>query len=151
MTPARLVAAYRHTIRLYPRSFRDEFGDDLVQLFEDQLADEPAVRVVTRTVLDLALSVPHRHLESDMRMTRTTVLPLLFFVAALSSLVVGLVDTAAYSLFGLFVFSITFLVIDLLTPGKLGDTLIEDRFHPAVIVSSVSNIAIAIVISSAIY
>lgn len=71
--------------------------------------------------------------------------------SASDDLVVGLVDTAAYSLFGLFVFSITFLVIDLLTPGKLGDTLIEDRFHPAVIVSSVSNIAIAIVISSAIY
>lgn len=71
--------------------------------------------------------------------------------SASDDLAVGLVDTAAYSLFGLFVFSITFLVIDLLTPGKLGDTLIEDRFHPAVIVSSVANIAIAIVISSAIY
>jgi uncharacterized membrane protein YjfL (UPF0719 family) len=71
--------------------------------------------------------------------------------SASDDLVVGLVDTAAYSLFGLFMFSITFLVIDLLTPGKLGATLIEDNFHPAVIVSSVSNIAIAIVIAASIY
>ncbi len=71
--------------------------------------------------------------------------------SASDDLVTGLVDTAAYSLFGIFVFSITFLVIDVLTPGKLGDTLIEDRFHPAVIVSSVANIAIAIVIAASIY
>ena len=71
--------------------------------------------------------------------------------SASDDLVVGLVDTAAYSLFGIFMFSITFLVIDVLTPGKLGDTIIEDRFHPAVIVSSVANLAIAIVIAASIY
>lgn len=71
--------------------------------------------------------------------------------SASDDLVVGMIDTAAYSLFGIFVFSVTFLVIDVLTPGKLGDTLIEDRFHPAVIVSSVANIAIAIVIAASIY
>jgi hypothetical protein len=91
MSPNRLVSAYRHTIRLYPRPFREEFGDDLVQLFADQLADERAARVVTRTTLDLALSVPQRHLESDMHVTRTSVLPIVFFALALSSLVVGLV------------------------------------------------------------
>jgi hypothetical protein len=91
MTTARLVTAYRLAIRLYPRAFRDEFGDDLVQLFADQLADERAPRIVARTVLDLALSVPQRHLESDMRTTRSSILPVVFFVAALSSLAVGLV------------------------------------------------------------
>lgn len=90
MSTNRLVNAYRHTIRLYPRSFRDEFGDDLVGLFADQLADERAARVVTRTILDLALSVPQRHLESDMHLTRTSVLPVVFFALALASLVVGL-------------------------------------------------------------
>ena len=91
MTTNRLVTAYRHTIRLYPRSFRDEFGDDLVRLFADQLAEEPAPRVITRTVLDLALTVPQRHLESDMHVTRSSVVPVVFFVLALASLVVGLV------------------------------------------------------------
>jgi hypothetical protein len=90
MTAARLVKAYRLTIRLYPRPFRDEFGEDLVQLFADQLADERAPRIVARTVLDLALSVPQRHLESDMRTTRSSILPVMFFVAALTSLAVGL-------------------------------------------------------------
>jgi uncharacterized membrane protein YjfL (UPF0719 family) len=71
--------------------------------------------------------------------------------SASDDLVEGLVDTAAYSLFGIFTFSITFLIIDMLTPGKLGATLIEDRFHPAVIVSSVANVAIAIVIAASIY
>jgi hypothetical protein len=91
MSTNRLVRAYRHTIRLYPRSFREEFGDDLVQLFADQLADERPARVVTRTLLDLALSVPQRHLESDMNVTRAAVLPIVFFVLALSSLTAGLV------------------------------------------------------------
>ena len=91
MSTNRLVSAYRHTIRLYPRPFREEFGDDLVRMFADQLGDEPTVRVVTRTVLDLALSVPQRHLESDMNVTRVSVLPFVFFVLALTSLVVGLV------------------------------------------------------------
>jgi hypothetical protein len=91
MTATRLVETYRLTIRLYPRSFRDEYGEDLVQLFADQLCDERAPRIVARTVLDLALSVPQRHLESDMRTTRTSLLPVIFFVTALSSLVVGLV------------------------------------------------------------
>jgi hypothetical protein len=91
MSATRLVEAYRLTIRLYPRAFRDEYGEDLVQLFVDQLAAERAPRIVARTLLDLALSVPQRHLESDMRTPRTSLLPVLFFVVALSSLAVGLV------------------------------------------------------------
>jgi hypothetical protein len=91
MSHDRLVSAYRLAVRLYPRSFREDMGDDLVRLFADQLADERAPRVVARTVLDLALSVPQRHLESDMHLTRASVLPVVFFVLALSALLVGLV------------------------------------------------------------
>ena len=61
--PHRSVSAYRRAVRLYPRSFRQEYGDDLVAMFADQLRDEPAVRVWARTARDLAVSVPIQRVE----------------------------------------------------------------------------------------
>lgn len=60
------MTAYRRLVRLYPRSFRDAYGDDLVALFEDQRADEPASRVWRRALADLLVSVPVQHLEVHM-------------------------------------------------------------------------------------
>lgn len=92
MSAARsIVAAYRHAVRLYPREFRDEYGADLVLLIADQLRDEPAWRVAARSTVDLALTVPTRHLEARMNRTQTAPAPLLFAALALSSLIVGLV------------------------------------------------------------
>jgi hypothetical protein len=79
-------------VRLYPRSFRDEYGDDMVLLFEDQRAAEPALRVWCRSLLDLTLSVPTRHLEAHVH--RSSPQPLLTVLAAAGAvvaLVVGLV------------------------------------------------------------
>jgi len=57
---------YLALTRLYPSSFRDEYGDDLVALFKDQRAAEPAARVWGRAVRDLVLTVPTQHLEAHM-------------------------------------------------------------------------------------
>lgn len=91
MSGAEIVKAYRLAVRLYPKSFRDEYGDDLVQLLTSQLRDERTVRVLARTATDLLLSLPQRHLESHMHATRSSTLPVAFGAAALSALVVGIV------------------------------------------------------------
>ena len=87
----RTLGAYRLAVRLYPKRFRDEYGPDLVGLVADQLRDEPAWRVLTRSAVDLALTVPTRHLEAHMSRTPTTLVPLIFGAVALSAVVVGLV------------------------------------------------------------
>lgn len=90
-TPRLTVATYRRAVRLYPRQFRNEYGDDLVVLFSDQLRDEPAWRVIARSVCDLALTLPIRHLEATMNRTMTAFVPVLFGTLAISSLIIGLV------------------------------------------------------------
>ena len=87
----RTLGAYRLAVRLYPKRFLDEYRPDLVSLLADQLGDEPAWRVLTRSAVDLALTVPTRHLEAHMSRTPTTLVPLLFGAVALSAVVVGLV------------------------------------------------------------
>lgn len=77
-----IVRAYRTSLRLYPRRFRAEYGDDMVALFEEQLRDEHAARVLGRTALDLALTVPSRHLEAHMHRTSTTALVVTFMALA---------------------------------------------------------------------
>lgn len=104
-----MVAAYRLAIRLYPRTFRDEYGDDLVLLLTDQLRNDRAPRVAVRTAVDLLLTVPQRHLESRMSTTRPSTLPTVLGAVALSVLVVAIVvghptvlagDAAAFLAFG---------------------------------------------------
>ncbi|MGZ4711918.1 MAG: hypothetical protein ACXVJ7_15180 [Acidimicrobiia bacterium] len=60
------TSVYRGLVRLYPRSFREEYGEDLVALFAEQCRDEPPVRVYARAAVDLILTIPVRHLEVPM-------------------------------------------------------------------------------------
>jgi hypothetical protein len=84
------LAFYRRAVGLYPRRFREEYGADLVLLFASQLRDESTWRVAARSAVDLALTVPTRHLEARMNRPPNAFVPLLFAAVALSSLVVGL-------------------------------------------------------------
>jgi uncharacterized membrane protein YjfL (UPF0719 family) len=71
--------------------------------------------------------------------------------AAADDWAVGLLDTAVYSALGIALFAVTFLIIDVLTPGRLGETLMSEKFHPAVIVTAVSNFVISVIIAAAIF
>jgi hypothetical protein len=72
------VVVYRALLRLYPRGFRDEYGADMALLLADQLRDERAGRVWVRAVIDLAVTVPTRHLEAHMNRPPSPLIPLLF-------------------------------------------------------------------------
>ncbi|MFD5428208.1 DUF350 domain-containing protein [Streptomyces sp. NPDC127084] len=62
----------------------------------------------------------------------------------------GLLSTAAFGLLGLVLMAVAFLIVDLVTPGKLGATLVETEPHPAVWVTASCNLAVAAIVSASI-
>jgi len=106
--PPRL-RGYRVLLRLYPRWFRREYGEDLLQAFRDELRDRGAVRGWLRVIADLFVSIPAQHREAVMAhrssssdlvgvvLTGTAVLALVAFggIFALAALLVIAVLTFA--------------------------------------------------------
>ncbi|MEV4916286.1 DUF350 domain-containing protein [Streptomyces tirandamycinicus] len=62
----------------------------------------------------------------------------------------GLASTAAFGMLGLVLMAVAFLVVDLVTPGRLGATLVEPEPHPAVWVTASCNLAVAAIVSASI-
>ncbi|MDH6228521.1 MULTISPECIES: DUF350 domain-containing protein [Streptomyces] len=62
----------------------------------------------------------------------------------------GLLSTAVFGLLGLVMMAVAFLVVDLVTPGKLGATLVDPEPHPAVWVTASCNLAVAAIVSASI-
>ncbi|MFG2292143.1 DUF350 domain-containing protein [Streptomyces sp. NPDC048603] len=62
----------------------------------------------------------------------------------------GLISTAAFGVLGLVLMGIAFLVLDLVTPGKLGAIVVDPEPHPAVWVTASCNIAVAAVVAASI-
>jgi uncharacterized membrane protein YjfL (UPF0719 family) len=62
----------------------------------------------------------------------------------------GLVSTFVYGLLGLVLMGLSFVVIDAVTPGKLGALLMEEQPHPAVYVSGASHLAVSAIVAVAI-
>lgn len=62
----------------------------------------------------------------------------------------GLARAAGYGILGVALLSVSFLLMDLLTPGKLGDIITEDRFHPAALVTAASHVAIGAVVAASV-
>ncbi|MCD2145348.1 DUF350 domain-containing protein [Gordonia paraffinivorans] len=71
-------------------------------------------------------------------------------VASEGRLLEGLTYTAVYSAIGLAVMAVTFLVIDALTPGRLGELVVHEETHPAVWVQAVAHLGVAIIIAASI-
>ncbi|GAB3449148.1 hypothetical protein GCM10027570_23340 [Streptomonospora sediminis] len=65
-------------------------------------------------------------------------------------LIVGLSGAAIYGLIGLLLMGLSFLLIDVLTPGKLGEMLTGDETHPAAWVNAAAHVAIALMVAAAI-
>ncbi|MDQ1294338.1 MAG: hypothetical protein QG608_2221 [Actinomycetota bacterium] len=62
----------------------------------------------------------------------------------------GLVSTAVYGLIGLALMGISFLLMDLATPGKLGETLTEPTVHPAAFVTGTVHVVIGMIMAACI-
>lgn len=63
----------------------------------------------------------------------------------------GLLSTAAYGILGLVLMGVSFVVIDVFTPGKLGEMLMEEQPHPAVYVSGSAHLAVSAIVAVAIF
>lgn len=89
---SRHVSAYRALTRLYPSSFRREYRNDLVALFDEQMGTEAPNRVWARAVRDLAVTVPTQHLEARMSHStdRTGTTVAMALAVATASLLAGL-------------------------------------------------------------
>ncbi|WP_137992086.1 DUF350 domain-containing protein [Streptomyces vilmorinianum] len=62
----------------------------------------------------------------------------------------GLASTATFGLLGLVMMAVAFLVVDLVTPGKLGSILVDPEPHPAVWVTASCNIAVSAIVAASI-
>lgn len=87
------VALYHRFISCYPRSFREEYGDDLATTFALQLTEHGAMRCWLRTGRDLMITIPTQHLELRMNRPQSSAVTAICFAlaigAALAALVTG--------------------------------------------------------------
>lgn len=60
----------------------------------------------------------------------------------------GLDDALVFGLVGVAVQAVGFVVLDLLTPGKLGVICMSERFHPATAVSAATQVAVALIVAA---
>ena len=85
---------YHTLVRVYPKAFRDAYGDDLVQHFDGLVTDRGIGAAWRRTALDLAVTVPRYRLETIMneRHSATTISVAVGLLAAagVASVLVGL-------------------------------------------------------------
>ena len=81
------TSVYRALVRLYPRQFRDHYGDDLVLHFADLVHRDGVRRAWFHATVDLLVTVPRYRLETIMNPRRsTTGFVLLVAVLALAGL-----------------------------------------------------------------
>lgn len=65
-----------------------------------------------------------------------------------SDLALGLLGTFLYGIIGLVLLGVAYLVIDLLTPGSLGELLTDDKQDPAVWVTVAANLAVGLIVAA---
>lgn len=69
--------------------------------------------------------------------------------ASVTDLLWGVVSTLVYGLIGIVIMAVSFLIVDALTPGRLGETVRSDSIHPAVWVNASAHLGIAVIMASA--
>ncbi|GAA2717633.1 DUF350 domain-containing protein [Micromonospora olivasterospora] len=62
----------------------------------------------------------------------------------------GLASTVIFGLVGLLIMGLAFVVLDLLTPGRLGEIVCSDEPHPAARVSAATHFGAALIVCACI-
>ena len=63
----------------------------------------------------------------------------------------ALLYTVVFGVLGVLLQAVAFVVLDLITPGRLGERLMEPAFHPASLVSAAVQLAVAAIIVASIW
>jgi len=91
---------YRNLLLLYPRDFRDRYGDDLVQSLTDLSGELGPRRAWRRAALDLVVTVPRYRMETLMKEEhRSTFLTVAILLMACAGIVFPLVTGWSWGLF----------------------------------------------------
>ena len=69
--------------------------------------------------------------------------------ASADDLFLGIISTLLFGLVGIILMALSFLLIDAFTPGKLGDIVKPDQFHPEVWVNATAHVGIAGIMAAA--
>jgi len=70
---------------------------------------------------------------------------------ATSGFGLALLYTVVFGILGVFLQAVAFLALDLISPGRLGDHLMDVEFHPASLVSAAAQLAVAAIIVASIW
>ena len=62
----------------------------------------------------------------------------------------GFAATAAYGIAGIILLAVAFVVLDLLTPGKLGELMTDDKDDPAIWVTVAVQLAVGVIVAASI-
>ncbi|WP_025618268.1 DUF350 domain-containing protein [Salinispora cortesiana] len=71
-------------------------------------------------------------------------------IASEDNFLVGLTGATLYGFLGLVIMAAAFLLLDLATPGRLGEILVDPEPHPAVWVTAAVHLAAGAIIAAAI-
>ncbi len=71
-------------------------------------------------------------------------------IASEGDLAQGLGQSAGYGLVGIILLGVAFVVVDIITPGRLGETVTGDRHEPMVYVLAASLISVGGIVAAAI-
>ena len=63
----------------------------------------------------------------------------------------ALLYTVVFGVLGVVLQAVAFVLLDLITPGRLGAHLVEPTFHPASLVSAAAQLAVAAIIVASIW
>jgi uncharacterized membrane protein YjfL (UPF0719 family) len=63
----------------------------------------------------------------------------------------ALLYTVVFGVLGVLLQAAAFVLLDLITPGRLGEHLVEPTFHPASLVSGAAQLAVAAIIVASIW
>lgn len=69
--------------------------------------------------------------------------------ASSDDLVLGIITTLSFGIMGIVLMGLSFLLIDALTPGKLGDIVESSELHPEVWVNATAHLGIAGIMAAA--
>lgn len=69
--------------------------------------------------------------------------------ASADDLLLGIISTLVFGLVGIVLMALSFLLIDAFTPGRLGDMIKPDEFHPEVWVNASAHVGIAGIMAAA--
>jgi uncharacterized membrane protein YjfL (UPF0719 family) len=64
---------------------------------------------------------------------------------------IALLYTVVFGILGIVLQAVAFVLLDLMTPGKLGEHLTEPTFNPAAVVSAAAELAVAAIIVASIW